>query len=123
MPFNPLAGKFASVTIGTTTYAFSGWSASIKNTLGKVTNFTGGGYAQFVPGITEAKITLEGPYDEGNMPFVVGNLYVLILGYTDLITLTVGAICETIEPTVDVEKEQRVKITFQSEGTFTGAIL
>jgi len=122
MAFNPLAGKAASVSIGTVSYAFDEWKATIKNGLSKVTNFTGAGFAQFIAGITDAKVTLSGPYDEGNMAFTVGNAYTLILGYTSMVTLSVPVLLESIEPDVKVEDAQRVSLSFQSTGSFTAAI-
>jgi hypothetical protein len=123
MPFNPLHGKDASVLIGIVEYAFDEWSVTMRNKLGEVSNFTGGGYRQFVKGLSDGKINLSGPYDKGNMPFTVGNSYTLILKYEDATDVTVTALLEEIAPTVNVDKEERVKLTFQSTGAFTAAIV
>jgi hypothetical protein len=124
MAFNPLAGIQGAVKFTATAYAFGKWKATIKNKLGDVSNFTGGGYEQWIAGLTGAKITLEGPYDEGNMPITVGNSYSLVLQFTSTgpITLSLTALCETIEPSVDVQNPQGITATFQSTGSFTAAI-
>jgi hypothetical protein len=123
MAFNPLAGIAGAVKISTTAFAFGKWKATMKNKLGDVSNFTGAGYEQWIAGLTGAKITAEGPYDEGNMPFTVGTSYALILQYTSGTTLNVTALCETIEPSVDVQNPQGITMTFQSTGSFTAAIV
>jgi len=122
MAFTPLAGKNAAVLIGTVPYAFDEWQADIKNGLSKTTNFTSAGYATYISGITDAKVTLSGPYDQGNMAFTVGNSYTLILTYVTMVTLTVTALLEDISVDVKVEDAERVKLTFQTTGSFTAAI-
>ena len=123
MPFNALSGVTGSVKVGATAFAFSKWSCAMKMKLGDVSNFTGGGYEQYVPGLTGAKVTLEGPYDQGNMAFAVGTAFTLLLGFTATITLTVLAVCETIDVDVDImAPADKVKLGFQSNGSFVAAI-
>lgn len=123
MPWNPLSGKTGSVMIGSTAYAFSKWSAQIKCNLIKASNFTAGAYQRVIAGLLSCAITLEAlAYDQGNMPFTAGNSYAFILGYTATINLTVTCLVGSIEPTVDIEGAQSLKITGDSDGTFTAAI-
>lgn len=123
MAFNPLSGKNASVTIGMVTYAFDSWKATMSDGLPKVTNFTGGGKAQFVSGVQECEVTLSGPYDEGNQGFTLGTQYTLILGYTSMVNLTVPAILKKIEPDAKVEDAIRISLLFMVTGAFTAAII
>lgn len=123
MAFNPLSGKSGSVMIGATAYAFSKWSASIKCNIVKANNFTGGGYQQVVAGLLSCSITLEAlTYDQGNMAFTAGNSYTFILGYTTGINLTVTCLVEEIAPSVDVDGGEPIKISGQSNGSFTASI-
>lgn len=123
MPFNPLSGITGSVKIGSTPYAFSKWSLEMKCVVVKANNFTGGGYQQVVPGLCSATLTLEAnTYDQGNMAFTVGNFYSFILGYTATISVTVSMLIESISPSIDVEGGQPIKITGQSNGSFTASI-
>ena len=118
-----LHGKNGFVQIGATVYAFGHWTADLKNNPGKVTNFTGLGYRQLITGITEATISIDGPYDAGNMAFAIGAAYILNLGFSNVISLTVTTICTGIKPDVDIEKEQRVALTFEQTGPFVAAIV
>ena len=121
--FNPLSGIVGSVMIGTTAYAFGKWSLSMRTNLIPVNNFTGGGFQQLVPGVKRAELTLDSlTYDQGNMPFTVGQKYTFILGYTATVNNTIAIYVETIEPTVDYDGAQPIKITGQSDGAFTAAI-
>lgn len=119
-----LSGSVAYVKTGATPYKFSSWKATLKSLLGKTTNFTVAA-SDYIGGIVDAKITLEGPYDNTGMGFTAGSTYTLLLGFTSTgpVQLSIPCICETIEPSIDVEKEQRVTLTFQSAGIFTAAIV
>lgn len=123
MASNPQSGITGSVSIGGTSYAFGKWTLSMKANLMPVNNFTGGGYRQVVAGVKSADLTLEAlTYDQGNMPFVCGNQYTFILGYNALTSTTVTIMIESIEPTVDYDGLQPIKISGQSNGPFTPSI-
>lgn len=123
MAFNPLSGITGSVKIGATSYAFGKWNLSMKSNLIPVNNFTGGGYQQIVAGVQSADLTLEAlTYDQGNMPFSIGVKYTFILGYTSTATITVSIYIESIEPTVDYDGAQPIKISGKSDGAFIGSI-
>ncbi len=121
MSFTPVSGIGASVKIGTTTYAFEKWKISFKSGLPKVNNFTSV-YQQLVGGITSATVTLEGPYDEGNMAFSVGSAVSFILSWDGSTHLTVPVLLESIDPSQDVNDAGRVSVVGQSTGSFTAAI-
>jgi hypothetical protein len=121
MPFNPISGIAGSTTVGGVTYAFGKWKLSFKSGLPKVNNFTSV-YQQLVTGLLSATLTLDGPYDGGNMPLTAGATYVFVCKFSSAITLTLSAIVESIDPTQDIEDAARVSVTAQSSGSFTAAI-
>ena len=122
MAFNPLAGIDASVTVGETEFAFSKWGISMKCVVVKANNFTTT-FQMVVGGLISATLSLEAEtYDEGNMPFSVGDFFTFILGYTSEVSLTVEILIETIEVTPDIENGQPVKISGPSNGEFSAAI-
>jgi hypothetical protein len=122
-PFNPLSGLSGSVGIGADKYAFGKWSLSMSANLIPVNNFTGGGYQQLVPGVKKAELTLDAlTYDQGNMPFVVGQKYTFLLGYTATVNATISIYIGSIEPTVDYDGAQPIKITGMSDGPFNASI-
>ena len=121
--FNPLSGIQGSVMIGSVPYAFGKWACSMRCNLVPVNNFTGGGYQQMVPGVKRAELTLDAlTYDQGNMPFTIGQKYTFVLGYTATVNLSISMYVETIDPTVDYDGAQPIKITGQSDGPFSGSI-
>jgi|SRR5215831_2337420 len=123
MPFNPLSGITGSVKVGAAAFAFGKWALSISANLIPVNNFTGGGYQQLVPGVLKATLTLDAlTYDQGNMPITAGQKYTFVLGYTATITTSIGIYVESVEPTVDYDGAQPIKITGQSDGSFTAGI-
>src|SRR5262245_53697528 len=123
MPFTPLSGIQGSVKIGAAAFAFGKWALSMNSNLIPVNNFTGGGYQQLVPGVLKATLTLDAlTYDQGNMPFTCGVKYTFVLGYTATVTASIGMYVESIEPTVDYDGAQPIKITGQSDGAFAASI-
>lgn len=119
---NYLAGKSASVSVAGTLYRFKKWKLDMKAGVLNVTNFQSGGYREVVPGIIEASLELEGPYDGGNMPLTVGTSYAFTLTYSGAINILVTAMVAKIAPDVDVEKEEIIHVTAEVSGTFTAAI-
>lgn len=118
MPFNPIAGPSGSVTVGGVAYAFGKWRLSLKAGLPKVNNFTSA-YQQLVTGLYSATLTLEGPYDGGNMPLTVGTSYAFVCKFNSTYTITVTALVESIDPSQDIEDAARITVTAQSTGSFT----
>jgi hypothetical protein len=122
MAANYLSGVQAAVLIGATPYSFSKWSIPIEIDLPKITNFTSQAFQAIVAAVTRGTITLQGPYNQGNMPFTAGSSYTFILQYTNSVSITVTALIEQIRPDIDVEDAQRITIVAKSNGTFTAAI-
>ena len=121
MAFNPLSGIGAATTVGGVTYAFGKWRLSFKSGLPKVNNFTSV-YQQLVVGLLSATLTLEGPYDGGNMPLTAGTSYVFVCKWSNAIILTVTALVESIDGSQDIEDAGRVTVTAQTSGSFTASI-
>lgn len=121
MPFNPIGGPSGSVTIGGVPYAFGKWRFSMKSGLPKVNNFTSA-YQLLVAGLLSGTLSLDGPYDGGNMPLAAGVSYAFVLKFSNAITLTVTCFVESIDPSQDIEDAARLSVTAQSSGTFTAAI-
>ena len=119
--FNPQTGLFGSVTIGGNVFALGKWKASIKSALPKVNNFTSP-YQQLVGGLLSAALTLDGPYDAGNMPLVAGTSYIFSLGVNGALSYIVTAFVESIDLSDDIEDAARVSISAQSSGAFSAAI-
>lgn len=122
MAFNPLEGFLGAVLLDADELAFDKWELEMNTGLPKVTNFTSNGAQVLVKGIYKGRISLEGPYDQGNMPFSIGAELEFTLQFTEGISIVVNAFIETITPTVDVEDAQRIRMVCQSSGTFTAAI-
>ena len=95
----------------------------MKMNLPKVNNFNSA-FQQLVVGITSATLTLSGPWDIGNMPFTVGNIFTFVLQATVVgpVTLTVNAIVNDITPESDIDGALTVKVTAETTGSFTAAI-
>lgn len=122
MADNYISGKSGGVKVGATAYSFGKWKALMKMNLPSITNFTSGGAQALLDAIKRATITLVGPYNQGNMPFVVGTTYTWLLHFTDAINLSIPAKVESIDVDNDVETNPVITITAQSDGTFTAAI-
>jgi hypothetical protein len=123
MADNYISGKSGSVTIAAVAYPFGKWKLAMKSGLPKVTNFSTGGYQLLVSGITQGTITLEGPYNEGNMPLTAGNSYAFVLLWATGISLSCTAFVESIEASTDVEQAGHIVVTAQTSGAFTAAIV
>src|SRR5580658_10186825 len=102
MADNFLGGPSGSVKIGTSSFSFDMWKLSIKTTLVEVTSFTSGGFQVMVAAVTGATLTVSGPYNMTNMPFTSGVGYIWLLYFTASIYLSVFALIETLEPSMEV---------------------
>lgn len=121
MPYNPIGGPSGSVLVGGVAYAFGKWRFSAKTNLPKVNNFTSS-YQQLVAGLWSGTLSIEGPYDAGNMPLTSGTTYTFTLKFSNSYTLSVPAVVESIDSSQDIEDAARISITAQTSGTFTISI-
>lgn len=119
---NYISGKAASISIQGVTMAFRKWKLSMKADALDVTNLTSGGYREVIDGIISGSLSMEAPYDQGNMPLDVGTTYTVVLTYTTGITLTVSALITEIAPDIDVKREEVISVSAEVTGTFTATI-
>lgn len=118
---NFISGTSGSVLVGGVAYSFGKWRFQMKAGLPRVNNFTTG-YQVLVAGLLSGTLTLEGPYDGGNMPLAAGTSYAFTLKFSNAITLSVTCYVEDITPSQDIEDAARISVTAQSTGSFTAAI-
>ncbi len=123
MTNNYLSGKVGFVSIDGAGYSFSKWKFAMKTNLPKVTNFTSSGYQNLVAGITSGTITIQGPYNGGNMALTCGSSHTFTLGFTSTLSLVAVAFVESIEPDEDVDGNPVINVVAQTDGTFTAAIV
>jgi hypothetical protein len=121
MAFNPIGGPSGSVLVGGVAYAFGKWRVNIKGGLPRVNNFTSA-YQQLVAGLTSGTLTLEGPYDGGNMPLAVLTAYTFTLKWSNSITLTMPAVVSEIGGSQDIEDAARLTVTAETSGSFTASV-
>jgi len=82
--FTPLSAKNAKVRIGSYVLTAKVWRVDPKGDAYDITNFEGGGYADWGSGILEAEFTVEGDWDSANDP------------YTNPPNLNVGTVISTV---------------------------
>lgn len=119
---NFIGGTSGSVLVGGVAYNFGKWRFQMKAGLPKVNNFSGA-YQLLVTGLLSGTLTLDGPYDGGNMPLTAGASYAFTLKFSNAITLTATAFVEDITPSQDIEDAARISVTAQSSGSFTAAVV
>ncbi len=122
MADNYLSGLSGNVLVGGTAYSFKSWKLSMKNKLINRNNFTVGGYNRFITGFQGATLTLQGPYNAGNMPLVCGASYVFTLQWSVSLSIIIVCFVESLDPDDDAEDGPNVSVTAQASGTFTAAI-
>lgn len=121
MPFNPIAGPSGSVLVGGVACAFGKWRFQMKAGTPRVNNFTSA-YQQLVTGLVSGTLTIEGPYDGGNMPIAIGLVYVFTLRFNGSIALVASALVSDISPSQDIDDAARLSITAETSGSFTAAV-
>lgn len=122
MAQNLLAGKSGYVNTGSANYSFGKWEADIQVKTVQVPNFNGGGFMQRVVGLTDGKVTITGPYDQGNMAFTAGNTYTWTLGLAPSVFLTMPGILQSIKLAEDVEGNPVLTLNVETSGSFTASI-
>ena len=115
------SGKHGSVMIGTVSYAFGKWKFRMNTPAIKRNNFTSQ-FQRVVSGVNAGTLNIDGPYDQGNMPFTCGQQYTFLLGLTSGVALTCTAQISDLAPDNDVETAPNVSIVAESDGVFTLAI-
>lgn len=113
-----LSGKTGFVALAGRKYRFGKWDLPLTMNTPKANNFIDAPFSIFVGGLFEAKLTCDGPYDLGNMPLVLGNVYIFTLGWTPAVSFTVTGYLNSLNPSNDVENNPIVKIGAQVSGAF-----
>lgn len=114
---NFFAGKSASFTYNTVAYPGKSFSIDIENGIVETTNFTSGGWKEFISGLASARFTINMPFDptvaqiaQGstltNANFAISSTHYIIF----------NAIVSRIRPSTSVEGAAMLDI----EGTSTG---
>jgi hypothetical protein len=116
-----LSGTQGYTYIGDTPYKFGKWKLKInvpairRNTIfSQFQNLADG------TGISNGELTIDGPYDQGNMPLTGGCVYLFHLGFelSSTIELLLTAQIEDLTPDNDVENAPNVDINAISDGPF-----
>lgn len=122
MPDNFISGNEGFTKLGSVEYSFKKWAFPIKGGT-KVFFAFGSDFQRTLPGGKGAQITMEGAYNQGNMPLTIGTVYALHLGWAVGIELTVSARCSDINYSNEIgqggEPGGQCSVTFESEGPFT----
>jgi hypothetical protein len=105
----------------TTNYTMREWRMEINAAQADVSNFTSGGFAEFITGLVSGRVTARGPLDL-NTQLTTGNTYTLNLGLgtsgnTNCYT-TMTAVLTRVAPSTAVDQAGQVDIEFQTSGSF-----
>ena len=124
MPDNFISGNESYVKLGAVSYQFGKWKIPIDG--GTKTFFAfGSNFQRTLPGGIKGQPSVEGAYDQGNMPLTVGALYELHLGWTTGVELVVNARLSTVEFGSEIgaggEPGGKVTAGFESHGPFSVA--
>lgn len=117
-----LAGKSGYIALGNTNYAFASWTADITTDAIDTTSFGSAGFRENLAGLTGAKVSARGPYNNTAMALASGSSYAFVLGMSASVTFNTTARIDSISVSTDVTKAVEVSITAQSTGSFTASI-
>ncbi len=122
MADNFISGNDGFAKLGTDAYNFNKWALPIEGGTKKFFAF-GSDFQRTLPGGKSAQVSMEGAYNQSNMPLTIGTVYALHLGWAVGIELALSARCSNIEYSNAIgqggEPGGQCKVTFDSEGTFT----
>lgn len=117
---NFISGNDAYVKIGVSPYSFGKWGMKIDGGVKSFYHF-GSPFRRTLPGGMAATITLEGPYNAGNMPLVVNGIAELHLGWAYGIEIVVFARIANIDYSTEISAggdPAQCSVTAESEGAF-----
>lgn len=120
MPDNFISGNEAYVKLGVAAYSFNKWRIPIDGGVKKFFAF-GSNFQLTLPGGIGAQIVVEGPYNQGNMPLVLNNLYAVHLGWMAGVEILVTARLAKIEYNNQLSSGGEpggATCTFESHGAF-----
>lgn len=103
------AGKFASITVGGTTYPMDTWSLDDTAEEVDVTNFTSLGFKQTIPGISSATFSASGPYI-GTAP-IAGAAGLIVFGVAVGVTATRNMTITSVKVNTSVKDKATLEIS------------
>lgn len=107
--------------LDTINYAFKKWAFPVKGGT-KVFFAFGSDFQRTLPGGKGAQITLDGAYNQGNMPLVIGQVYPLHLGWDVMTELEVTARLADVNYSAEIgaggEPGGQCQAVFESDGPF-----
>src|SRR5262245_2130163 len=116
-----ISGVLGSVSVGGVSYSFGKWKLSIRANRPKMNNFKSG-FQRVVGGLLSAALDVEGPWDVGAMPLTAGNMYTFQLGVSPSVFIVVNVVID-LEPSNDVEDAPRLRVSGDSDGSFTYSVV
>ncbi len=122
MPDNFIGGADSYVKLDALAYNFGKWRLPYDGGVRKFFAF-GSNFQRTTAGGISASPVVEGPYNAGNMPLVLNQIYALHLGFAVGIELLLNARLANIEYSSETgqggEPGGQVTCTFESDGSFT----
>ncbi len=121
MPDNFISGNDSYVKLGAASYSFGKWRLPVEGGVKKFFAF-GHNFQRTTAGGVSATPVVEGPYNAGNMPLVVNQVYEVHLGFAVGVELVLNARLSTVEYSTQIsagDDPGQVSVTFESDGVFT----
>lgn len=120
MADNFISGNTSYVTLGALAYSFGGWRLNVDGGTKKFFAL-GSNFQRTTAGGIAGTPVLDGPYNAGNMPLVIGTLYELHLGFAPGIELVLTARFSVVDYSTKVEAggdPAQCSASFDSDGSF-----
>lgn len=128
MAFTPLSAKNALVRIGTYVFTARKWTVNPKGDALDITNFEGGGFADWIGGIIEAEFTIEAQWDSASDPFaaapnvtvttILSTIKLYTNGLASAFWSFPSALVTDTPMTADVRQTEDISCTCKAKGTF-----
>jgi len=128
MAFTPLSAKNAQVRFGNYVFTAKKWQVNPKGDALEITNFEGGGFADWIGGVIECDFTIDADWDSASDPFanppniVVTSILSTIKLYTNLVGSAFwsfpSALVTDTPFSADVRQTESFSCTCKAKGTF-----
>lgn len=112
-----LAGKTGWLKSGNTSYSMREWRLEMSASQVDVTNFTSGGFSEFLVGFITGSLTTRGPMDAANQ-FTVGNAYTVNVGMGNNYYTTFSGLLMRVSASTAVDQAGMVDLEFKTNGSF-----
>jgi hypothetical protein len=113
-----MAGKSGWFRSSNTSYPFRTWRLKLSASPIDVTNFTSGGFSEFMAGFITGECTASGFLDSG-LQLTVGNTYTVSLGAGGGYSVTFTGVLLDLTASTDVSKAAEVEVMMRTNGEFT----